>query len=534
MKIVLIYFACIYMAISCNQLPNRDVLTIPVQSNIMGIDSRTTKDSIDNENILYEETDKNIFTQHENKTNKTFLFGLFSEKEFIKEFVSVILGFLVGYIINSIYIFIKKWRIKCQEDKCSIIRYKNDYFARETIKYRLRNIVINLNNKYNGELNYLEFMNSVFNSEIFNNDIFKQPHNELFLEWTNSLNEYNEKKVSNFFINAPFIDVEHYFYYYILNKVNSQQPLLEKNIIDPFLDNKLASVKNDYCNQSVKHESKIKGLLDLGIQIKDNAGDQLQKDNIIKLLKLNLSANSTDLSQLFWEQFTSVLSIIDDSEVFWKEYVSDLHNVNKINIIVDNFGVEFLADIIMGYYFIIKKGRGSNIEIVYHVNELPIFVSDVKRGDDQELLKILTELVKDNTQYKELLNDISSFIENGNLKFKSDFFWNMPTSYDTILKPKYKYSGDLSEIKNIFTGSDLLIVKGDLNYRRMVGDRNYNPNRKIEKNIKYIKCPVLIIRSFKSNVTLLGNAYKNVVNKENIEQDWQNNGKYGIIQYIHK
>ena len=188
----------------------------------------------------------------------------------------------------------------------------------------------------------------------------------------------------------------------------------------------------------------------------------------------------------------------------------------------------------MGYYFIIKKGRGSNIEIVYHVNELPIFVSDVKRGDDQELLKILTELVKDNTQYKELLNDISSFIENGNLKFKSDFFWNMPTSYDTILKPKYKYSGDLSEIKNIFTGSDLLIVKGDLNYRRMVGDRNYNPNRKIEKNIKYIKCPVLIIRSFKSNVTLLGNAYKNVVNKENIEQDWQNNGKYGIIQYIHK
>lgn len=187
------------MAISCNQLPNRDVLTIPVQSNIMGIDSRTTKDSIDNENILYEEPGKNIVTQQENKTNETFLFGLFSEKEFIKEFILVILGFLVGYIINSIYIFIKKWRIKCQEDKCSIIRYKNDYFARETIKYRLRNIVINLNNRYNGELNYLEFMNSVFNSEIFNNDIFKQPHNELFLEWTNSLNEYNEKKVSNFF-----------------------------------------------------------------------------------------------------------------------------------------------------------------------------------------------------------------------------------------------------------------------------------------------------------------------------------------------
>lgn len=460
----------------------------------------------------------------------TYFFGLFTEKEFVKELTLL----SIGSIPSVLYWLIKRLKIKTKEDKCPTIRYKNDNFARETIKYRLKNIVMNLEKKYEEMPDYSRFTNSVFSLEFLNNGVFSRFHNDLFKEWKKSLEQYNGGKISTFFINAPFIDVEHYFYYYILDKVNSQQTINEGNFIDPFLDAKIASIKNDYCNESIKHKSKIKELLDLGIQIKECIGDQRQKDSIIELLKLNLSANSTDLSQLFWEQFSSVTSIIDDGEVFWEEFVSDLHNVNRINVLVDNFGIEFLADIIMGYYFILKKGRDSSIEIVYHVNELPVFVSDVKRGDDQVLFKVLTELIKDNAQYKYLLEDINHFIQNGKIKFKSDFFWNMPSRYDTITQSKYKKSGYLSEVKSIFTGNDLLIIKGDLNYRRMVGDKNYNPQKKIEKFIKYISCPVLIIRSFKSNVTLLGKSYNNVVENKNIEQDWQSNGKYGVIQYINK
>lgn len=460
----------------------------------------------------------------------TYFFGLFTEKEFVKELTLL----SIGSIPSVLYWLIKRLKIKNKKDKCPTIRYKNDNFARETIKYRLKNIVMNLEKKYEEMPDYSRFTNSVFSLEFLNNGVFSRFHNDLFKEWKKSLEQYNGGKISTFFINAPFIDVEHYFYYYILDKVNSQQTINEGNFIDPFLDAKIASIKSDYCNESIKHKSKIKELLNLGIQIKECIGDQRQKDNIIELLKLNLSANSTDLSQLFWEQFSSVTSIIDDGEIFWEEFVSDLHNVNRINVLVDNFGIEFLADIIMGYYFILKKGRDSSIEIVYHVNELPVFVSDVKRGDDQVLFKVLTELIKDNAQYKYLLEDINHFIQNGKIKFKSDFFWNMPSRYDTIAQSKYKKSGYLSEVKSIFTGNDLLIIKGDLNYRRMVGDKNYNPQKKIEKFIKYISCPVLIIRSFKSNVTLLGKSYNNVVENKNIEQDWQSNGKYGVIQYINK
>lgn len=456
----------------------------------------------------------------------TYFLNLFTLEEFIK----VLIGAIIGFLPSATYLLINKVKVRSKENKCPIIRYNNDNFARETIKYRFKSILMNINNKHENLLDYAEFTNSTINLDFFNNDIFKRSRNGLFEEWINSMNQYKGEKVSTFFINAPFIDVEHFFYYYILNKVNIQQ--FPKDTIDPFLNDKIALMRNDYCNKSDKHNSKINELLDLGYQIKKCSGDHKQKEQIIQLLKLNLSANSTDLSQLFWEQFSSVTAIIDDSEIFWKDFVSDLHSVNKINILVDNFGTEFLADIIMGYYFILKKGLDANIEIVYHINELPIFVSDVKRGDEKVLLNVLNELVEDNTQHKEVLDDINILIEAGKIKFKSDFFWNMPSSYDTITQSKYKRLGYLSEIKSIFTGNELLIVKGDLNYRRMVGDKNYNPKKKIEKLIKYINCPVLIIRSFKSNVTLLGKTYEEIAKNKNIEQDWQSNGKYGIIQYI--
>ena len=108
----------------------------------------------------------------------------------------------------------------------------------------------------------------------------------------------------------------------------------------------------------------------------------------------------------------------------------------------------------------------------------------------------------------------------------------MPDNYNIVSKSEYKNTRELSAIKDIFNGSNLLIVKGDLNYRRMVGDRNYNPNKKIESRIGYIKCPVLIIRSFKSDCTLLGRKGRDFLRNKNIEQDWQSSGKYGIIQYI--
>ena len=114
----------------------------------------------------------------------------------------------------------------------------------------------------------------------------------------------------------------------------------------------------------------------------------------------------------------------------------------------------------------------------------------------------------------------------------------MPTGYSELFKKNYK-----EELRNIFTGgingNDLLIIKGDLNYRRTVGDIVTYPKKDFAKRIKdYIKCPVLVIRSFKSNVILLGSRYyKPTVFETDYKydyggMDWRTEGKAGVIQFL--
>lgn len=460
-----------------------------------------------------------------------YILELFTKTELAKELILVILGCIISPTLTYLFKYINR---KYSESRIpNVIRYNNDSFARETIKYRFRNIITNIKvDKYPDIPDYSELTGSRFSIGFLDNDIFSRFSDKLLKSWAEQLSaQYARNNVSNFFIDAPFIDVEHYFYFYILHHVNNSHGENTGEITDPYRESKISSMQKDYFSTSGTHKSKIKELLDLGLKIKNCAGDRKQEENLGRLLKMNLSANSTDLSQLFWEQFSEVTAAIDDSKEFWTDYASDLGGTSKINILVDNFGIEFLSDIILGYYFILKKGRDTDIEIIYHVNELPIFVSDVRSGDEKLLFDILSSLTENNEEYTALLDDIRSFIGT-KLIFRPDFFCNMPNNYNIISKPEYKNIRELSAIKDIFNSSNLLIVKGDLNYRRMVGDKNYNPNKKIESRIGYIKCPVLIIRSFKSDCTLLGRKGREFLRNKNIEQDWQSSGKYGIIQYI--
>ena len=75
----------------------------------------------------------------------------------------------------------------------------------------------------------------------------------------------------------------------------------------------------------------------------------------------------------------------------------------------------------------------------------------------------------------------------------------------------------------------MIIVKGDLNYRRLVGDFHWKSSEPIMDKVSYIKKPLLIIRSLKSNVILgVNDEEKYSYNAPN----WKISGQYGIIQWI--
>lgn len=456
------------------------------------------------------------------------------------------------------------------------ISFKNDSFARETIKYRFKDILSGLNAEIDAfidsyitsddfikmtdegkslklkELKEWKFSYSQIQSlqlhtasqrtplwKTFN----KQDVDNLLEKWESNLSSYGT--VGAFFNSGPFIDVEHFFYFAILQHIEIKSGMKSAlNWSDPYVSKKEKSISKDYKSHGLKlehtsygqvedYESKIKHYLRQGYSIIIN--QNLSDTNCFfeDLLRSNLSANSTDLSQMFWSEFRDVVPVVNHSNELYS-YVSTTR-FDNVNILVDNYGHELLCDLILGLYLIQKN---ITKRVTYHVNILPIFVSDVIEKDFDRIIRQLKELCVENSNEMTVVNELESLMVNGQFAIKSDFFWNMPTKYSELFE-----KGGKDELKKLFTGgingNDLLIIKGDLNYRRTVGDTVTYPGKDLAQRIKnYIKCPTLIIRSFKSNVILLGSRYyKPTIFETNYKHDyggldWRTEGKAGVIQFI--
>ena len=477
------------------------------------------------------------------------------------EILKILLGILVSGIVAAFVLFIKEnfvWRLI----KPRYSSYKNDPFARETIKYRFNSIISNLikglsNNK--NAISYKEFQDTLLenidftSSAALHTDINDQ-NQELMSLWLASLPSYQNHTISHFLTNSRFIDSEYLFYYYILDKLGSLDEGNKRKLhpdykegaqFDPYRIEKLNLLERDFTNDKAekkgsKYNSKIKQCLDFINRVNSHMDDNVWKELMFtspnSLLHTNLSSNSSDLSQMFWSNFNSVYPHIDDSKKFWDEFLHDVGGKN-INIIVDNFGIEFLNDLVLGYC-LKKKGIGT---ITYHVKQLPIFVSDVIENDHILLFNALEDLIN---KSKELDPDIkNSYLNalkqlkqtaNDSFIFKTNYFWNMPFGFAQLQPGALDIKGVrtsqvINEAYSIFNSSDLLIVKGDLNYRRLVEDKLWHIKSSTSKKIKYVKSPLLIIRSYKSNIVM--DCKKSEISELEAKYgpDWKTEGRVGSI-----
>lgn len=437
--------------------------------------------------------------------------------------------------------------------KQPVITYENDDFARETIKYRFNDIISKLNAELacgKPVISYKDFQEEVLNKiQFVDKDVLKTQSNsanaKLMDEWMRGFNSY--KNVAEILQKCPFIDVEYFFYFWVLTKIDQLCTKKQKQILhpgykvaaqfDPYKFSKLRMLEKDFMNDEEEQPrsgycSKIKECLDYVIKINNNTHDGERKEQITDILKANLSSNSSDLSQMFWSDFRDVEFASDQvnhSEKFWKDYCRDVSN-KTINIVVDNFGIEFLWDLVLGYYLTTK----GVTKIIYHVKHIPMFVSDVVEGDHTIMFDKLESLLnisksRRKKEYLSALNLLKASSEK--FVFKANYLWNMPYSFSKIVSTNSETSSLLyNDIIDLFTGNELLIVKGDLNYRRLVEDKLWNSRRKTVQKIKYAKCPILVIRSYKSSVVMDSNIPDSKM-VQRFGPDWKTDGRVGAVLY---
>ena len=240
---------------------------------------------------------------------------------------------------------------------------------------------------------------------------------------------------------APFFDFEYWLYFRILSAVG-----FAETGIDPF--------------RLTKHRD-----LDKHLSWADAALGKTT--SFAEGLRLSLQANAHDLSQISKPGSNHELGMglieIEPSEL------------RRLNIIADNFGGEFVGDLVLA---IIAAEQG--IETVLHVKQLPMFVSDTTVED----VTILLDRVGSKSIFGQRLG---AAVRVGTIRFASHPFWAAPQFFDRL------------PADELGTGSGVLsVLKGDLNFRRAVGDVSVPIETPFETLAVRPTAPLLSLRSIKS------------------------------------
>ena len=290
--------------------------------------------------------------------------------------------------------------------------------------------------------------------------------------------------------NGPFIFIENYLYH-LLGEILG----FKNNGKDYFSFKK---------NEDVI--SGKEGLLN-SIEKVDALIAQGYEDALRGFLYLNILGNKADLSQLSDLRGGKLKLLIDDTDKAAKIF----RTAKRVDIVLDNSGEELFFDVLLAHFLFSK----TMVEkVVLHFKAMPYFVSDAMQTDFHFLLNEISS----DERGRRFADTINRYIKSGSLLLCDDPFW-----IDTE-----DFRGMNPELSGI-DESDIMVFKGDLNYRKLVGDRHWDFTANTKDIAGYVKNNCLIIRVLKCEL-ITGLSPETIPDLS--QKTWMYNGEYGIIQTL--
>lgn len=229
-----------------------------------------------------------------------------------------------------------------------------------------------------------------------------------------------------------------------------------------------------------------------------------------EICMINLMGNKADLSQSsshYSSETTSSLLIDHRAEVSRK-----IKECSRVDVVLDNAGEELFLDLLLAYWLL---NRTAVQKVKLHFKQIPYFVSDALISDYRFLVNILTE----NPETAWFADSMKEFEEDRKLEPGDDPFFSSG-------KPFSQMPDDLS---SELSKSDLIIFKGDLNYRRLIEDKAWPCETETSSVIKCLPADILISRILKSEV-MIGLETEKIPDTES--SGWMFRGEYGQIEVV--
>ena len=277
----------------------------------------------------------------------------------------------------------------------------------------------------------------------------------------------------------------------------------------PFLPKKLEELRSDALWQLVERALTPAGNPDAELR---------------QAVAFDLWANRIDLSYAAsLEQGTDISPedlLVDDRD----EMLAFLHSSanghsllkgkGAVYIVADNAGSELAMDLTLSDCLL----RHITDRVVICLKSHPTFVSDAL---PQDVWMMLSEIRRRGARSAELADRLRRAWQEERLRFlphpywnSSRFLWDLPSSF-----------------RRLFKVARLVIIKGDANYRKTVGDAIWTPHTPFADVVSYLDVPLLCLRTLKSDPVVGLPSADTAARLGRCDPDWRVNGKRGLIQF---
>ena len=183
-----------------------------------------------------------------------------------------------------------------------------------------------------------------------------------------------------------------------------------------------------------------------------------------------------------------------------------------LHVVTDNAGAELVCDLALVDGLLAGRAR----QVRLHVKDAPFFVSDATAADLHATLNLLRALPEPAAA---LGRRLDRALADGRLRVQPHWFWNGPHHYPDLP----------ADLTGTLAQADLILFKGDVNYRRVLSDRCWPHHADTAAIAAYLPAPALLLRTLKSEI-VTGLAPGQAAALAQHDPQWLINGRRGLIQ----
>ena len=384
-------------------------------------------------------------------------------------------------------------------------------FARKTIIERKAQIIARVmaDHDYSGEI--------VDKLTMFRDEILHPDHGSSIIQplsetgddaafWNAALAAYE----GHSWLEVPWYFAETYFYRRLLEATGYFIPPTGGR--DPFAPQKRA-----------QEASAVRQLAAIWPGIAAVAGDA----GFLSLLHACLWGNRADLSNFTIDQQAVGDTVADRANILIdhtdaaRSLLAD--GIDEVAFVNDNVGADSLFDLVLADYLLTQ---GWVQHVTFHLKNRPFFVSDAMPQDIERMIDLLLAPPAEagasadaGASVAELGSRLSEALAERRLTLTTHPFWTQCLGFrdmpDAVRAPLQR--------------ADLVILKGDVNYRRLLDDRHWPPSTPLAIAAADFPRPFLVLRTLKGEIIAgLKPGQAECLAAE--DPTWLINGLRGLIQ----